>query len=485
MNAAAMKSPAGHYIAGHWTMDGERRDSVNPATGEVLGHWAAGSKATADEAIAEARKTFFASDWAASPRKRAASQFEFADRLEARRDEIADLIVAENGKLRAEALGETMGAISEVRYYAGLTRDITGRTLETMPGNMSLLNREAAGVAAIIVPWNAPVTLLVRSLSPALAAGCTTVIKPAPQTPLIHRLVMECLAECPSIPPGVVNSVNENGTEVGEALVASPDVDVISFTGSSATGKRIMAGAAPTLKRLSLELGGKAPGVVFDDADLDVAVRELAAGSLVMAGQMCVAAARFLVHDAVFDAFRAKMKAAFETVIVGRGNDPSSRMGCLIDMPSRQRLIRLVEQAGDEGRMVLAGNAPGGRLANGSFLTPTLFEIDDVRSPLVQEELFGPIVSLERFSDEKEAVAKANATRYGLAASIFTRDLARATRVSRAIRSGTVWLNCHTRLFAEGETGGFGQSGLGRLHGAEGLNDFLETKHVYWEAGRI
>lgn len=480
-----MKALAGHYIAGRWTTDGDRRESVNPATGDVLGQWAAGSKSVADQAIAEARLAFFTTDWAASPRRRAAALFEVADRLEARKDEIADLIVVENGKLRAEAVAETMGAISEARYYAGLTRNITGHTLETMPGNMSLLNREPAGVAAIIVPWNAPVTLLVRSLAPALAAGCTTVIKPAPQTPLIHRLVMECLADCRSIPAGVVNSVNENGSEVGEALVASPDVDVVSFTGSSATGKRIMAGAAATLKRLSLELGGKAPAVVFDDADLDLAVRELTAGSLVMAGQMCVAAARFLVHDGVFDAFRARMKDAYAAVRVGPGNDPTSQMGCLIDMSNRQRLLSLVEQAGDEGRMVLRGEVPGGSLARGAFLTPTLFEIDDLSSDLVQEELFGPIVSLERFSDEKEAVMKANATRYGLAASVFTRDLARATRVSRAIRSGTVWLNCHTRLFAEGETGGFGQSGLGRLHGVEGLNDFLETKHVYWEAGRI
>jgi betaine-aldehyde dehydrogenase len=296
---------------------------------------------------------------------------------------------------------------------------------------------------------------------------------------------MRCLADCPSLPKGVVNSVNEQGSEVGEALVASSDIDVISFTGSSATGKRIMAGAAPTLKRLSLELGGKAPATVFADADLDQAVRELTAGSLVMAGQICVAAARFLVEKSIEKAFTDRIKAAFSAVKVGPGGDAQSQMGSLIDMGNRDRISRLIEQAGDEGEMVLKGGVPNGPLSNGAFLTPTLFRIDDLSSPLVQDELFGPIVSIETFETEAQAVKKANATEYGLAASVFTRDLNRAMRMSRAVRAVTVWLNCHGRLFAEGETGGYRQSGLGRLHGVEGLNDFLETKHVYLEAGAI
>ncbi|WP_024586831.1 aldehyde dehydrogenase family protein [Aliihoeflea sp. 2WW] len=474
-----------NYIGGEWVKGAGARDSLNPADGSVLGSYEPGTKALADQAAALARHTFETTGWASSPRLRAAVLFEFADRLEAAKDEIADLVVAENGKLRREALGETMGAISEIRYYAGLARTVLGRTLETMPGNFSMMNREAAGVAAIIVPWNAPVTLLARSLAPALAAGCTTVIKPAPQTPLIHARIMRCLADCPSLPKGVVNSVNEQGSEVGEALVASNDIDVISFTGSSATGKRIMAGAAPTLKRLSLELGGKAPATVFADADLDQAVRELTGGSLVMAGQICVAAARFLVEKSIEKDFTNRIKAAFSAVKVGPGADAQSQMGSLIDMGNRDRVSRLIEQADDEGEMVLKGGVPNGPLAQGAFLTPTLFKIDDLASPLVQEELFGPIVSIETFETEAEAVKKANATEYGLAASVFTRDLNRAMRMSRAVRAGTVWLNCHGRLFAEGETGGYRQSGLGRLHGVEGLNDFLETKHVYLEAGAI
>lgn len=474
-----MPDPAAHYIGGRFVAEGPVEDSINPADDSVVGRAHLGSRVLVDQAARTAREAFFGTDWAASPRQRAQALYEFADGLEAAREEIADLVVAENGKLRREALGETMGAISEARYYAGLARGIRGTMQEVMPGQMSLFHREPAGVAAIIVPWNAPVTLLVRSLAPALAAGCTSVIKPAMQTPMVHARIMRCLAECPSLPAGVVNSVNENGIEVGQALTASPDIDVISFTGSSATGKLIMAGAAPTLKRVGLELGGKAPAVIFADADLDLAVKELTYASLNMAGQICVTAARFLVHQRVAKSFEEKIIAAFRAVRTGPGSDPQSDMGALIDRPNQERLMRIIAQAGDEGEMVLEG-AP---LGQGAFLTPTLFRIEDVSSPLVQEELFGPIVSLETFSDEAEAIAKANATKYGLAASVFTRDLNRAMRASRAIRAGTVWLNSHLRLFAEGETGGYGQSGLGRLHGPEGLYDFMETKHIYIEQG--
>lgn len=476
-------SVAKHFIGGEWVEGSlEVRESFNPASGESLGKYFPGDASLANEAIGHARRVFDEGSWAASPRLRAVALFQLADQLEARREELIDLIVAENGKLRSEANGEMIGAVSETRYYAGLARNIFGRTFESAPGNISLLHREPAGVAAVIVPWNAPVTLLIRSLAPALAAGCTAVIKPAPQVPMVHAVVMECIAACDSFPTGCINSVNEDGSTVGEALVASKDVDVISFTGSSATGRRIMEGASSTLKRLSLELGGKAPAVVFADADIDKAVGELLHGSLVMAGQICVAATRFIVHDGIYNEFSTKMSAAFKGINTGPGNLATSQMGSLIDKANQTRLEGIIEQAGDEGNLLVKGESLKGE---GAFITPTLFEIDNLESSLVQEELFGPIASLEKFSDEAEAVHMANATRYGLAASVFTNDLNRATRVSRAIRSGTVWLNCHTRLFAEGETGGYRQSGLGRLHGVEGLNDFLETKHVYLEAGSI
>ncbi|MBF9047045.1 aldehyde dehydrogenase family protein [Rhodobacterales bacterium LSUCC0031] len=472
---------AAHYINGAWVAEGALGDSINPADGRCIGQFHAGSADLVAMAAAAARGAFFASSWSQAPRLRAQVLYEIADQIDAAKAEIAELVVLENGKLKAEAMGETMAAVSETRYYAGLARNIRGTMQEIAPGSLSLFHREAAGVAGVIVPWNAPVTLLMRSLAPALAAGCTAVIKPAVQTPLVHARIMAAIASAPSLPKGIINSINEDGIAVGQAMVASPDIDVISFTGSSRTGAAIMAAAAPTLKRVGLELGGKAPAVIFDDADLDHAVHELTHGSLAMAGQICVAAARFLVHAPVAAAFEEKITHAFRSIRTGPGSDPSSDMGSLIDAENQKRVMRLIEQAGDEGQMILKGSA----LDKGAFLTPTLFRIDNLQSALVQEELFGPIVSVEIFHDEAEAVARANATAYGLAASVFTRDGARATRVARAIRAGTVWLNSHLKLFAEAETGGYGKSGLGRLHGPEGLYDFLETKHIYMEQGVI
>ncbi|WP_332712750.1 aldehyde dehydrogenase family protein [Pelagibacterium mangrovi] len=451
-------------------------DSLDPATGAVIGRYAAGSAEIAEQAAATAARIFFETDWPANARLREAILRKFADRLEKRRDELVALLSLENGKLKHEAQGELASAISEARFYAGLTRLPQGRSGEVVPGGLSILSREAAGVAAVIVPWNAPVTLLVRSLAPALAAGCTVVVKPAPQTALINRAILDALLADPDLPPGVANIVNENGTEVGRALVASRNIHVISFTGSSSTGMAIMAAAAPTMKRLSLELGGKSPAIVFPDTDLDRAVQELTFGALSVAGQFCMCASRFLVHSDLEKTLRGRLAERFRAIRVGPASSPESQMGPVIDETNRQRLVGLIEGANEAGNVIVAGEARGG---TGNFLTPTLVGIDDPQSRYVQTELFGPIITFETFGDEDEALAKAHATVYGLAASVHTRDLERAHRMARRLRFGTVWLNCHRRQFAEAEVGGFGESGLGRLHGVEGLADFLETKHVF------
>ncbi len=472
-----------HYIGGTWVADAPNGvyDSVNPTNGEVVGSAPNGSAALAGQAVEAARRAFDATDWASSPRLRAQALMDFADRLEARKVEIATLMARENGKVFAQAMHELAAGYGEARYYAGVARNVFGRTYESGPGKLSLMTREPAGVVSVIVPWNAPVTLLVRSVAPALAAGCAVVIKPAPQTPLTNAAVIACFDAVEAIPKGIVNSVNEHGVEVGTVLSSHPDIDVISFTGSSRTGKIIMANAAATIKHVSLELGGKAPAVVFDDADLDTAVAEIKRGSLALNGQMCTCISRILVHHRVYDDMKARMTAAYEATRTGDPLADGIELGPLIDRPNQERILGLIDKAADEARLVVRGTAMANEMANGCFVTPTLFEIDDVTSDLVQDELFGPVVSLERFADEAEALAKANATRYGLAASVYTNDLSRAMRMGRQLKSGTVWMNCHNRLFAEVETGGYRESGIGRLHGVEAMNDFLETKHLYFE----
>lgn len=464
------------------TEDGEWIDSIDPATGDTIARYAPGDARMAEEATAAASQAFFETKWSADARLREGILRRFADRLETRSDELVSLLSLENGKLKHEAKGELLSAISEARFYAGLTRMPHGRSSEVVPGGLSILSREAAGVAAIIVPWNAPVTLLVRSLAPALAAGCTVVIKPANQTALINRAILDALLADPELPKGVVNIVNERGTEVGQALVASRNVHVISFTGSSRTGKAIMAAAAPTMKRLSLELGGKSPAIVFPDADFDKAVEELTFGALSVAGQFCMCASRFLVHREIENVLRQRLAERFSALRVGPASTADSQMGPVIDEANRQRLLGLIEGAQQDGELIVSGRPLKG---SGSFLTPTLVAVDNPGSHLVQDELFGPIITFETFSSEDEAVSKAHATVYGLAASVHTSNLERGHRMARRLRFGTVWLNCHRRQFAEAEVGGFGESGLGRLHGLEGLSDFMETKHVFLQHSQM
>ncbi|MES2363555.1 MAG: aldehyde dehydrogenase family protein [Pseudomonadota bacterium] len=476
---------AKQLIDGRWLTHingGERvGQAINPATGEVVALFCDGTAAEAEAAVAAALRAFDNTAWKRSPRLRAEVLLDFAAKLDERKDAIADWLVTLNGKLRREALGEIGAGISELRYYAGLARNLFGRVLEVEPGCYSSLDREAAGVCAIILPWNAPVTLLVRSLAPALAAGCTVVIKPACQTAVVNNMVLECLSGDVRLPAGVVNSVIESAAEVSRYLCESPDVDVISFTGSSAVGKLIAQNTAPTLKRLSLELGGKAPAVVFADADMDKTVAGLVAGGMVMAGQQCTAITRVLVEDATYDAVAQRLVAALKAVKVGPGNDPASQMGCLIDVRNRDRINALMDTAQATQRVLLRGNIPGGTLARGAFIEPSLVEVQDLASDFIQKELFGPLLVIERFRNEDEAVSRANATRFGLAASVWSSDMKKSRRIAARLRSGTVWSNSHNRLFAEAETGGFRDSGYGRLHGAEGLNDFLQTKHFYFE----
>ncbi|SNT10061.1 Acyl-CoA reductase [Noviherbaspirillum humi] len=476
---------ARHYINGEWmsSAGGSERfgENLNPATSEVAARYADGGADEAAAAVTAARKAFDQTTWRQTPRLRADILLAFASRLEEKKEQIADWLVTLNGKLRREAIGEIMAGVSELRYYAGVARTLAGRIVNIDPGCYSSLDREAAGVAAIILPWNAPVTLLVRSLAPAIAAGCTVVIKPAHQTALVNNLVLETLVNDERLPKGVINSVIEAGADVSRFLCETPDVDVISFTGSTRVGKLIAQASAHTLKRLSLELGGKAPAIVFDDCDIDKTVAGVVAGGMVMAGQQCTAVARVVIQDKLYDGFVSRLSDALKALKVGPGNDPSSQMGSLIDMANRDRIAGLVERAQKEEKVILRGEIPGGALAKGAFIRPSIVEVEDLDSMFIQQELFGPLLVVERFRDEDDAILRANATRYSLASSVWTGDGTRARRMAMRMKFGSVWSNSHNKLFAEAETGGYGDSGYGKLHGIEGMNDFMQTKHFYFE----
>lgn len=483
-----MNRQARLLIDGAWcdAHDGARADSIDPATGRAIGQFACAGAAEAAAAIAAARRAFERPDWAQAPRLRQQVMLQWADAMERRADELARLLTLENGKVLAQSRGEVAGAISEIRYYAGLTRTYPGHVFEVEPGVFSTLLKEPAGVAGLIIPWNAPVILLIRSLTPALAAGCTVVVKPAPQTAQITAAVLATLHEVAALPRGVLNLVSESGHAVAQALVGSPDVDVLSFTGSNATGARIMADAAPTMKKLSLELGGKSACLVFEDVDVPRVAAQLAAAATIISGQQCTAARRVLVHASRYEAMKTALAGALSSLVVAPGDTAGAQVGPLIDSASRDRVDAQIARALDEADdVLLRGGRPGGALACGSYLTPTLVAHRDTGAFFVQDEIFGPLVVIERFETEAEAVARANHSEYGLSASVWTHDGARGLRVARALRNGTVWINDHNKLFAEAETGGYRRSGLGRLHGVDALVDFTEIKHIYQNVGVV
>jgi acyl-CoA reductase-like NAD-dependent aldehyde dehydrogenase len=475
-----------HFIDGQWTSADRWTDSLDPANGELIGCFADGGEAEAEAAVAAAARAFNDPQWAQNPRLRQQLLLEWAAALKARQEQLAQLLTRENGKALAQSRGEIGGAISEILYYAGLARHNPGHMLEVAPGEFSSMLREPAGVAGLIIPWNAPAVLLVRALAPAIAAGCTVVIKPAPQTALFNAAMLEPLFALPGLPAGAVNLFAESGHAGAAHLVASPRVDVLSFTGSTATGQRIMRDCAATMKKLSLELGGKSCCLVFEDADIAAIAPKLAAAATIISGQQCTAARRVLVHASRFAEMKTALSAALGQIRLGNGLDPANNMGPLIDWQSRDSVERRIGEALDScDEVLLAGGRPQDELSKGAFLAPSLIAHRDSSAFFCQEEIFGPLLVLESFEDETEAVARANHTEFGLSASVWTEQGARAWRVARALRNGTVWLNDHNKLFAEAETGGYRKSGLGRLHGVDALLDFSELKHIYQNVGTL
>ncbi|QBJ98724.1 aldehyde dehydrogenase family protein [Rhodococcus sp. ABRD24] len=470
---------ARNYIGGQWVTSATKGTSYSPATGESLGTYYEADEVQVREAIRIAKDTFATHIWRRDRQLRARVLNEMADRIEAASGELAMLLARENGKILPEADFELSLTPSKLRYYAAQALTDTGRGGRVRDGVYSLLLSEPVGVAGVVVPWNSPVVLSVRSFAPALAAGCTVVMKMAAQTALVNARLAELLADCPSLPDGVLNIFTESGSDGAKLLVSSPDVAALSYTGSTAVGRQIMADAAANLKRLSLELGGKTPMIVFDDADLDTAVGTIVAGITTFTGQFCMTGSRVLVHAAVADQVRTMLAAALGNVRVGPGDADGSHMGPLIDIASRDRLDALVEQHLSGADVIVRGGRPEDEaLAAGAYYRPTLLGVGDTDSPLVQQELFGPVATFEVFESEEEAVRMANATEYGLAASVWTRDGARGLRMADALDAGTVWTNGWAVVVDQFEEGGYKQSGLGRLNGHRAIEEFQEYKHV-------
>jgi len=469
--------PARHWINGEWIGSFTVARSVSPSTGEVLGQYSAGGRAEAAAAIAAARKAFDTSVWPHDPQLRSRALLELAERLEERADAIALTICREMGKTFGNATLEATWSPSTLRYNAGTALSQTGTSAEIAPGVFATAMREAIGVAGIIVPWNSPLALLVRALGPALAAGCTTVIKLPGQTALTNFLIMQAAAATKSLPNGVVNIFTEAGNEGAPLLVESPDVDVINYTGSTKVGRQVAEKGAHTLKRVCLELGGKTPLIVFEDADIEAFAPLVVTALTRFNGEFCMTGSRVLVQRSVADVWRERIASLLEKVVIGRADDPNSQMGPVIDKANVERINRIVEDASRYARVIVRGGPiVDGPLAAGAFYRPSMLETEALDVPLVQDEIFGPVLSFETFAAEDEAITRANATLYGLAAAIFTKDLDRAQRVAHAIKAGTVWINAWGLINDAFEEGGFKSSGIGRARGARAMEEFQEVK---------
>lgn len=461
--------------------DGATFSTGNPATGETIADVARAGRADVDAAVAAARSALDG-PWArTSPAKRARALNRLAQLLDERTDEIATLESRNNGKPKWQAAAELKTAVATLELFAGTSQHLYGRSQVVNPSVVTYSLREPVGVCAGIIPWNYPLMMAAWKVAPALAAGNTLVLKPASATPLT-ALVLGQLALEAGIPAGVLNVIPGPGSEVGEALATHPGVDKVAFTGETATGRRIAALAADGLKRVSLELGGKSPGIVFADADIDAAVVGSLWAIYYSAGQSCEARSRLLVQESVYDRFAAAFTEKAAALRVGDPLAETTQVGSLISRSHAARVLDYIESAVDDGAELLTGGPMDGSLPAGldaeAFVRPAV--IGSVRSEMriAQEEVFGPVVTLQGFAEEADAIGWANDVRYGLAATVWTGDTARGHRVAQRVRSGAVGINTPFVAFPGIPFGGFKESGYGREQSLEALELYTETKAI-------
>jgi len=465
--------------------DGGTFASIDPYTGQPWARVPDAGAADVDRAVSAARRALETGPWAGSlPAYRAGLLRRLAQLITEQAQELANVQVLENGKLMREVLAQTRGLSAHCHYFAGAAELMHGHTVPiSVPDMFTYTVRQPVGVVAAITPWNSPLSLLFWKLCPALAAGNTLVVKPSEVTPVSTLVLAELFAQA-GFPPGVVNVVT-GGAAAGAALAAHPQVDKIAFTGSTAVGKQVAQAAAGRLARVSLELGGKSPNIVFDDADIDRAVNGVLAGIFSASGQTCLAGSRALVQAGIYDEFARRLVERARRVKLGDPLLADTEMGTVACRMQYDKVLRWIDTARGEGARLLCGGGPPDdpALAGGLFVLPTIF--GDVRNDMqiAREEVFGPVLCLLRFDTEDQAVAIANDTRFGLAAGVWSRDVARVHRTVPRLRAGTVWVNTYRRTHYSMPFGGMKESGLGRENGLEAIYEYTETQAVWIDSG--
>ncbi len=476
--------PKAMLIDGKWVgaVSGKAFETINPATGEVLARVAEADREDIDRAVQAARRAFEGTWGRVKPAQRQRFLLRLADLVEQHADELAELEVLNNGMPISQSKGSIVRVVDLLRYYAGWATKIHGETIETsVPGEFfTYTQREPLGVVGAIVPWNSPLVTATWKLAPALAVGCTIVIKPAEQTPLTTLRYGELIQEA-GFPAGVVNICPGFGETAGAALAAHTDVDKIAFTGEHTTGQKIIQASAGNLKRVTLELGGKSPDIVFADSDIDQAVQGAMWGIFRLSGQVCCAGSRLFVEDKVYDRFISQMAEHAAKIKVGNGLDPDTQMGPLISKEQLERVTGYLKIGKGEGAKPVVGGErlTEGKYAKGFFVAPTVFDKVKPDMRIAREEIFGPVLTAIPFRDVEEVIAHSNNVIYGLAGGVWTRDIQKAHRIAKAIRAGVVWVNCYNMFDAAMPFGGYKMSGYGRESGVHALENYTQVKAVW------
>ncbi|HET9708304.1 MAG TPA: aldehyde dehydrogenase family protein [Gemmatimonadales bacterium] len=469
------------FINNEWrpAASGKRFAVENPATEETIAEVAQGDVADVDNAVRAARTCFESDAWrGTSARKRGRMLTKAGDLLESRLDEFARLETAHNGKTLFESKIELSMTVNTLRYYGGWADKITGDTLPVDGNFFCYTLREPVGVVGAIVPWNFPLNIASWKFAPALAAGCTIILKPASETPLTALAMAELMQEA-GFPPGAFNVVPGGGSTAGAALVRHPDVDKISFTGSTEIGRQIMKMAAETNKRVTLELGGKSPNIIFADADIAAAVKGAQTGIFYGKGEVCAAGSRLLVEASVHDQVVEQLAAGAKKLTPGDPLDKNTRLGALVSKKQQETVLSYIQKGKDEGAALVAGGNAVRPNGKGYYVEATVFDQVQPEMTIAREEIFGPVLAVLTFDGFDSGVQLANRSLYGLAAGIWTKDIQKAHRAARAIRAGTVWINSYNFYDSGAPFGGFKASGFGRDLGRDALDGYLETKTVW------